>query len=380
MPRRLFAATLFGTFTAAAPGLAGTETLREALGQLPEVILANPAGELAYFLDMEELLALPQPEDGTPQIARGMEMAGGLPPMQALATAGPGPWEEKAGIGLESLRYLAGFGASPHGISIWGLEEETSAALPGILTERGFAPAAGDVPDGALANGEPMQTDLTMADAADPWRGRMGQASLVALRDTVLIQSPTPEGLAAVAQPEPPASAADHAIVRTILDGIDAAAEGPIVQAMLISPAFGLPQIDPAVLLQAGRDGIDRVRAVMEAQVAAGSEGIPVYLGGLIADIQTGQHPALVIALAYPDCDIAEAAGAALVQRWQQHPGDALPAETRWQAVPATEGFCAATVTIMSQTEGASLNPIAARLLAAYRSRDFNLLQIGSES
>src|SRR5690606_31246582 len=123
---------------------------------------------------------------------------------------------------------------------------------------------------------------------ADPWRSSVGAATFAAARDNAIIQAAMPEALPMMLADAP--AAGGNPIVVAALGGLEAIlGDDLLVQAMLISPAFGLGSLDAAALLTQGGD-IDSIRQKLEAELEAGSRGIPPYFGGIIADSQ-GEQP-----------------------------------------------------------------------------------------
>ncbi|XYD12312.1 hypothetical protein R1A27_30480 (plasmid) [Methylobacterium sp. NMS12] len=93
-----------------------------------------------------------------------------------------------------------------------------------------------------------------------------------------------------------------------------------------------------------------------------------------MADDQSKAGPALLVSLAYPDCQTAGRALAALKARWQA--GTGLAASVDGRSVESPQRGCAAVLRV-DQAPGAS-TPFRA-FLETYRQRGFNVLQIGSE-
>ncbi len=145
---------------------------------------------------------------------------------------------------------------------------------------------------------------------------------------------------------------------------------------MLVSPVFGIANIDPAALLAPGAD-FDALRQKLEAEVDAGTSGIPPYFGGFVADVQGGR-PAVLISLAYGDCATADAAGGLMEQRWR----DTMPASVQGEAetgsIEGPDGLCAATLKVSGEAGNGLSNPVFQALFDGYVRREFTVLQIGS--
>lgn len=353
-----------------------TETLRTALDHMPEMLLTNPDPMQVYFFDVQAWLGLSAGEPTSAGMMR-LSIAQNIEALGVLNYGGLGTWDEKAGIPLDQISYFAGFGQPPLRISYWGFDSDAAALqLIENLGQRDFVAVDAAI-DGILGNGEPNFTNLANRDPANPWLGPIGKSSFVLPIDHMVIRAPAPEAMAALAQIEP--SAADNAMLATALDGLSATLgvdQGHIVQAMVISPAFGLESFDPAMLL--GAAGIEEARAALEAAMDNSTKGIPPYLGGILADTQLEGRPAVTVSLVYPDCDSAESAINVLETRWADNMD--TPGEASSQSVTGNEGdLCAAVVSFTGDDASDAGNPLLQETINRFLSRDFNLLQIGLE-
>ncbi len=362
--------------TASTPALAqGVEPLRDALATMPEMILGNPAPVQFNFVDVSALRTLGESDGsdvGAPALNRAA-VGGMLPPYNALQAGGPEAWNEKSFVDLGEVRYMAGFGEAPLTVSILGLAgEDVAANLIAALEAAGFD-AAG--PDGIVGNGEPMAMDLSKADPADPWRGTAGAPTFAASKGDAIIQSSMPQPLP-VMLAEGPDAAANPAI-RAALGGLEAAlGEDLLVQAMLVSPAFGIANIDPAALLAPGAD-FNALRQKLEAEVDVGTSGIPSYFGGFVADVQ-GDRPAVLFSLAYGDCETAEAAAGLMEQRWRDTMPASVQGEPETGSIEGSDGLCAATLKVSGEAGDGLSNPVFQALFDGYVRREFTVLQIGN--
>jgi len=343
---------LFGTALAivlAASGAAhaqGTQTLRAALEQIPQSVLASPVPDLAYFIDIQTALnALDLDSGDDPNALR--QLIGTGRPLEALGFGGRAAWEERAGVGLEDLDYFAFFSRLPNDIAVWGLgENERVEALLADLAARDFVPMGnGEI----LANGEPRVPNLQSRDVLDPWRGSVGQASFVLSRENALVQAFAPELLLGLGGP----GAAQHPVIGTALAGLDAAmGQDAIMQAMVVSPMIGLAGPDLAGLLG---QSMDEIRSELEAAVQTDSADLPFYLGGIIADL-AGDTPRLAIALTFGDCKTASLGMERLVNRWSDDMRTvALAMESA--AVTGEDGLCAGVVLIEVEETPTVRNP-----------------------
>lgn len=363
------AMVLAACIPAAAHDIAG---LRDSLSKMPEMILSNPAQVQFHYVDLSALHALADDEELDAAVLTRAVVGGMLPTYNALLTRGPEAWQEKSFVDMREIRYLAGFGDAPNTITIWGLEDDGAAAgLIAALDAADFEPAG---TDGVVGNGVPMAMDPTKMDPADPWRSRVGAATFAAAKGDAVIQAPTPEPFRLLLGDA--ANAADNAVVSTALAGLEAAlGDGLLVQAMLISPSFGLDGIDPALLMTPGAD-FDALRQKLEAELDAAAMGVPPYFGGLIADMQ-GEHPSVAISLTYSDCDTAEIAARQMEQRWRETMPDTAQGALKAASVDATNELCAATLTVAGNHEDGVTNPIFQAFFDAYMRRNFTVLQIG---
>jgi hypothetical protein len=359
------------------PGFAqGIAPLRDALAKMPESLLANPAPELFNFVDIDALHALAG-GDGIPldaQVLVRPQLGGSLPALNALLVSGPDAWGEKSFIPLTDVRYFAGFGSPPSTVTIWGLDDDDAAsALIEALDASDFDPIGSD---GVIGNGVPMAADLLRRDTTNPWRTSVGAATFAVATDNAVIQTTNPDVLPALLAGG--ASLADSLVVATALGGFEAAlGDDQVVQAMLISPTFGLGSIDPSIMLGPGQD-MDDIRQRLEAEIAAGMTGVPLYLGGLIADIQ-GSTPGVMISLAYPDCGTAAMASEQMAMRWRETMPESAQGDVETSAIEAANA-CAAVLKISDDSGEDVANQTFNALFNAYVRGSFTVLQIGSAS
>jgi len=318
-------------FVIGTPAMAENAHLRAALSVLPDTVFSGLSPDIARYLDLS---ALAEAHDGT--LERGAmsraQLGSDIRPAEALILGTPEGFSEKAGIDSAALAFLAGVGQPPDAVSLWGFAEQdaASAAFSG-LTERGFV----EMPSKMMANGEPGIIDIASLDPADPWRGPMGQASVVALSGPALLQAED----ATVLEPFLPdrSSALDTAAGKTILDVLEAQ-EGTVLQAAFVGPWHGLSSIDPAIFTGKPRD---EAEAALEQAVATASGGLPLWQGAALADVETAGKPVLLIALAYATCPEAQAAAEGAAELWRGMDGTAEDVVESSVRQPAPSG-CAA--------------------------------------
>lgn len=296
-----------------APALAEDSNLRAALSVLPDTVFSGLTPDVARYLDLS---ALAEAHGGALEreaLARAL-LGGGIRPVEALALGTPESFAEKAGIEGAALAFVAGIGQPPGAVSIWGFSDENAATIAfSSLPDRGFA----ELPSRMMANGEPGAIDIAARDPSDPWRGPMGQASVVALSGAVLLQASDGAALEPLLTERP---ALDSPAGLILLDALEAE-EGTALQAAFLGPWHGLGGgVDPAML--AGKNP-DEARAAMEQAVAAASGGLPLWQGAALADLDTGKGSAMVLAFAYADCADAEVAAKGAAELWRSMDGTA---------------------------------------------------------
>lgn len=321
---------------AGAPALAEDANLRAALSVLPDTMFSGLTPDVARYLDLSALADAHGGAPGREALARAL-LGGGIRPAEALALGTPESFAEKSGIDGAALAFVAGIGQPPGAVSIWGFAGENAAmtAFSG-LPEHGFA----ELPSGIIANGEPGVMNLAGRDPADPWRGPMGQASVVALSGPALLQAGEPTVLEPLLADRP--SALDTAAGKTILDALEAQ-EGAVLQAAFLGPWHGLGGgIDPALL--AGKTP-DEARAALEQAAAAVAGGLPLWQGAALADLETPEGSALILAFAYADCPEAQAAADSAAELWRGMDGTAEDVAEASVAEAAPSG-CAAILRV----------------------------------
>lgn len=374
--RALALALLAGT---ASPSLAqsATDTLHQALEAMPELILTNPAPTRAVFFDVAAWRAVSNKEVSVDTVKR-LSLAPALPPVDVIAQNGLANWDEKAGVAIDDIAYFAGFGEQPTWLTYWGLADEAAASeVYETLAAGEFEPIPGK--DGVIGNGEPMAMDFEKRDIENPWRGSAGQASFATTAGNALVQATTPELFNVLSASE--TSVADNAATLAALDGLQVLAgpeDGKIIQATLISPAFGLSAADPAALMSENPSDFDTLKEKMEAAAAAADEGVPPYFGGIIADVQYADHSAMLISLAYADCAMAETAVATMISRWNANMAETLPGEVTGETVQGDEEMCTAAFSVANPADAEQGNPALVSQMMYYSMRGFNVAQIGT--
>lgn len=354
-------AILAALIAAPASAQSAIDTLEDALGKTPLTLLEEGAPHVMYFADMAVLRE---------RIGEGdlSILARYAPSMQSSAIESLGyagsveTWEEKAGLSLEDIDYIAGGGMPPDHVAFWRLDDPQGAL--DALADAGFEPVADD-PSGALANGTPGVPNIAARDPQSPWSGMTGQTAVVTPAEGGFVQSLSVDAGAAFA--EPADTLAQYEGSAVALAGIaQQMGEGDrIAQAFVLSPLVGLPAGDPAAALLS-----DDPQAAVEA--GGPDTGLPPFTLALTADIEGPDARHTLLALAYGDCDTAETAGERFVTRWD----DTTLAGHSWSLSSTTQdvdGGCAALISIADADEA---NPAGAygAIFMAIGSRDFTPL------
>ncbi|EKF61548.1 hypothetical protein QWE_00050 [Agrobacterium albertimagni AOL15] len=354
---------------------AGTDKLGDALSKFPQSVLTSSEPMQAYFVDMTLLQVLGKEagsEQGFAQDRLDFAMIEALKP---LMMGGVETWKQNSGIDLGQVHYFAGMGVPPQTVSVWGLDSEaTATSVLSGLSAGEFEPVGAD---GVIGNGEPMKVNIQARDIGNPWRDEMGRATFLSQTGNAIVQAATPDAVAGFLKNDE--TVRDHPVVSTLLGSLDAVSDtGGVVQAILISPTFGLQNGDPRSLTLSGTVNMDELRSQLASVMEQVGKGIPPYFGGIIADLQTDQ-PELVIALAYPGCDIAEAAAETVDQRWTDTMADSGPATLQTSTFEGADGLCAAVVSVAANSDHATItNPHAKAVFAKIMRRQFDVLQIGA--
>ena len=227
---------------------------------------------------------------------------------------------------------------------------------------------------GVVGNGEPLRLDPSKRDVSDPWRTQIGAAQFAAAKGSNVIQAQTPQAAMLAAAPVP--SLGENPIFRTALDGLEqSVGDSAIIQAVVISPLFGMTGIDPAGLL-AGSSGIEETKKRMDEQMAGLGKGIPPYLGGIVVDVQN-EKQGVGIALAYPDCATAQTAADAIAARWMELGGEAAQGEITAHTAEGEDSFCAATVSVYIDGDDQIQNPAYRAIIEPHWKSQSGVLQIG---
>ncbi len=343
------------------------DALRDSLDHLPASVLMQEYGDLAYFVDVKVAADL---SDGEVRPFSRVLTGADLLALQALSGS-EAEWESKAGTTIDRLQYFAGYGRPPNSHAFWGLSDEAAATgLIETLESIGFESAGA----GVIGNGEPQRMDPSLRDPSDPWRTNIGAAQFAAALGTNVVQTQTPQAAALAAAEQP--RLGDNPIMQTALSGLEqAVGDSQVVQATIISPLFGMTGLDPRAFLSPSAD-MEETKRKIEEQMASLGSGIPPYMGGIVADLQ-GDSQGVGIALAYPDCAIAQEAADSIAARWVELADEAAQGEITAQNAEAEDGLCAATVTVYLDEQNAVQNPAYRAVVDIYMRGQPGVLQIG---
>ncbi|MGV3551050.1 hypothetical protein [Rhizobium sp.] len=351
-----------------------TATLRKALSHLPETALATADPMPIAFLDVK---AMSSAEEGALSEAalRRMSFGSFLRPLEALQYGMGKDWTEKAGVPFEDISYFVGNGMPPVRLAYWGLADEKAAdTLLEALTSRGFRQLQ-DTPR-MLANGDPRAINFEARDETNPWLGTMGQTSFAMPHAETVMQATAPQDFEPVLEMK--RSVADNPAIATLLEGIakaPASRDSTLVQALVVTPLFGMSSVDPADFLQSDMTDLEATKKKLEEKMVEGSKGIPPYFAGMMVDAQQATGPALVISLAYADCASADSAVTTIQARWNKATDLNGIADISGQSVPAADKACAAVISFAAKGE---TNEPLRHAFSGAMTRKFNVLQIGA--
>ena len=367
MRRSVIAASLL--LTSSLPVLAqNLDTLRDGLDHLPAVILMQDHGDLGYFIDAGLMTELGKADFR----AMSRLMFGPIKQITEQTVDNDSAWWSKTGTTPDKLRYFAGFGRSPAVVTLWGLTDAAAADdMMATLGTFGFENAGAP---GVIGNGEPMKMDPQKRDATDPWRTMIGAAQFAAVKGSAVVQAQNPQSAMLVAAEQP--SLGENPTMKTALAGIEqSAGDRAVLQAMVISPLFGMSGLDPAAFLSPTGD-LEETQEKIEQQMEDLQAGIPPYLGGIVADFE-GDGQGIGIALTYPDCEIAQAAADTLSARWVEMAGAEAQGEIVAETAEGIDGLCATAFTVSLENDNPVQNPAYRAVTESYMRNEVGVLQIG---
>ncbi|MBY6264293.1 hypothetical protein EI613_20555 [Azospirillum sp. 412522] len=363
------ASSILMTCTAAHSAEKPTAKLESALRKVPASVTTNGDPMPVVFLDVGALPKTPDGALGDKALMR-IRFAQQLRPLEALGYGGPGDWQEKAGIDFDRISYFAAFGPQDARIDYWGLADAGVAAkLMDTLKTNNF----GEVSASPLiiSNGEPRAINLANRDPKNPWSGSMGKTSAVMAMDAVVAQASAAADLTALAGGK--ASMTDTEAVIVALHGLDAVAretESTIIQAGVFTPLIGMAAGDPEIT-QGANPNATQLTEKMQQLTQQSQAGLPVYAGGVVADLNSASGAALAFSLAYANCDDAKKALADLEARWTK--GMTTPVSAAGKMVELPQHGCAAVMRF--GTKGDEPDAMT-EFMNTYMQRGFNVLKI----
>ncbi len=370
MRRSVIAAGLLLT-TSVSAFAQNLDALSDALNHLPATLLVGDRGDIAYFVDVRVVMGL---ADGKPDARPFFRVLSGadINALASLARTEQSEWEAKAGTRMDKLVYFAGYGVPPNAHSFWGLSDAAAASdMISTLESIGFEHAGAP---GVIGNGEPQRMDPAKRDPSDPWRTMIGAAQFAAAKGSNVVQAQTPQAamLAAAQQP----SLGENPILQTALAGLEqSVGDSQIVQATIVSPLFGITGIDPMAVMSPSND-LEETKKRLEEQMEMFGSGIPPYFGGIVADIQH-ERQGVGIALAYPDCTIAQQAADAVAARWVDLVSEDAQGQITANTAEGEDGLCAATVSVFVDSQDTPQNPAYRAVIETYMRGQQGVLQIG---
>lgn len=304
------------------------------LAGLPSAVFegSEPGG----FVNFHAIaMTAPAQKIGPTMVARG-SLAAQLPIFQVAFSAPAEKFAALTGIEPYELNFLAFYGQSPSQSVAWGMNPTIQAKLVRHLTQLGFSPVKGA--EHTFQNGELGVLNLDAADPNNPWRWTAGAASLVKDTPTLFYQSQSEAALRTVQQ-QPSALQAEAGA--TLSEYYGAAAD-LVTQALFFSFAFG--------------------------SLAGGiaEDGLPPYLGGMLADLHGIGGEKTLLTLVYPNCAQAAKATAVLQAHW---PLDTAMS-TAFASVP-TSLDCLATAIVKNTPSNPRRNPSFDALYASMLGRTF---------
>lgn len=362
MIRRTILAAFFLTAVQAPAASAseGLAPLREAVSGLPSVLAQNPERIQGVVVDLSALAALAGRPDLPREALRRLAFGAEVPALAMLGNNGVEAWTEAAGVAPGHIRTITGLGPV---VAIWRFDSSArQASVVEHLGRRGFRRAGAEML--AAPGPIPIQQRTT-----DPWLSLRAPSVTVAITETTLVQAPAENAARLFTRVVPEESFAADPAVAALLSGAEAQlGEARVIQALFFSPVLALRAGDPGAMLGASpREAMERMR---QAQ-AARTPGLPPFARGLMLDVARLGRAGLLIVLAYPDCDAAQAAGDRLQAKWSDP-----PARVSVRAVPAAGNICAASILVEAEAAGLA-NPVLDALWGAIMRRAPTPLDIG---
>lgn len=358
---------------AASQNMETAQKLSAATGQIAINVLAQQSPYQFEFVDLQAFddagTAL-----NTPAGARRLAFGWNIDGIQAFGSTDDATWESNFGAPRAEIRWVAGSGIAPDVTTLWGLKDgQAREQLVAGLSDRGFAQTS-QSSDKILGNGEAGGFDLQKNDPKNPWRGAMGAARFVMPLDVAVVGAPNPALLTPFGMKETQ-KLNEYAPMQAILDAINEQ-DGTLMQAAIISPVFGMQATDLPADFFTGKP--EDILKAWQSSTKSEADSLPLYHAGAIADLQYNSKPALLIALAFADCEAADSAVKVVSERWKTSELATLAEELKTSTVKASDGVCVSIFQTASSGSEAVGNPLATAINNAVVSRSFDLLAIGA--
>lgn len=352
-------------------GQVNADNLSDALSILPATIFTAPntSPDSAVFVDVEVLLN--EQKDGSANMGRRIALSNGHRTLQAYFMR-PDAWSQHTGIGIERVRFLAGTtgqSGTASTVSALGLSAGTTEELMARLSKVGFTPLVS--PKGYWANGEPEELHLNKIDLNNPWLGDVGMTSVVTAHKNTFFQSASPAHIESfITGKRADATPAG----RLFAESFEHAPWKPL-QALFFSPSVGIADsgIDPASVLIG--ESLTDTKALLEKQINEPVVGVPLYQGGMIADIAGTDAPSVVMLLAYPDCKTATEAVGKAVALWPKFKGEKVSGQT----IKGEHDECAAVITASNDATNSDDDRPFRNTMGAMIRREFHAWRIGAQ-
>lgn len=177
MRLKALALCIMAGFATCAAAQDSTQTLQQALKQIPQVILTSPDAMQVFFIDVQAWRGLEKSGPSADGMRR-LSMAAWISPLESIGY-GLDQWSTNAKVPFDELSYFAAFGKEPGNITYWGLKDKQAVGrFVDRLKQGDFTAVDAGGVAGVLANGAAHERDLKKGNPRDPWRGYMGKTIL----------------------------------------------------------------------------------------------------------------------------------------------------------------------------------------------------------
>lgn len=235
------------------------------------------------------------------------------PLFEILAPDLTAAWPRTVGFALDDVQAWSGLTAFPERITLMSIDPGLHPSITATLVAAGYAPA--DRAFTALwRNPDDYALDLATRDPADPFGGRLGQASRVAFDGDVVLQSPGWPLIDAAMSGGP--SLASRPDIAALVLSLDTLAPG---DHLLLTARLAL---DPRDYVTVSQPDISALDPDLTEALPAGpsTPGLPFWSAALFADLSDGATNIAVVALAFPTQVSAKSAAQDMARNWSQLP------------------------------------------------------------